>query len=74
MQRLRRDRDFLRRSVSSRGTGSRNRDHHRRVMSADARPFIPSDSVNPENPSMPDISSGIIRCKDTEIVIIYLFF
>lgn len=58
LQRLRRDRDFLRRTAPSRGAGSRSREHHRRVMSADARPFIPSDALGIENPSMPDISGG----------------
>lgn len=27
-------------------------------MSADARPFVPSDAVSSEGPSMPDISGG----------------
>lgn len=57
LQRLRRDRDILRRPAPS-GRNSGSRDHHRRVrmMSADARPFVPSDNVTSENPSMPDIS------------------
>ncbi|KAK5646050.1 hypothetical protein RI129_004514 [Pyrocoelia pectoralis] len=58
LQRLRRDRDFLRRTAPSRGAGSRSRDHHRRTMSAEARAFVPGDSVSTENLSMPDISSG----------------
>lgn len=42
-----------------RSGSTRTRDHHRRVMSADARPFVPSsDAVSSESPSMPDISGG----------------
>lgn len=42
-----------------RSGSTRTRDHHRRVMSADARPFVPSsDVVSSEGPSMPDISGG----------------
>ncbi|XP_019763425.1 E3 ubiquitin-protein ligase UBR5 isoform X4 [Dendroctonus ponderosae] len=52
-----RDRELLRRSLPSRGSG-RSRDHHRRVMSVDARPYVPADNMhnNPDAPSMPDIS------------------
>lgn len=43
-----------------RSGSTRTRDHHRRVMSADARPFVPSsDAVSSEGPSMPDISGGV---------------
>ncbi|XP_022901003.2 E3 ubiquitin-protein ligase hyd isoform X2 [Onthophagus taurus] len=60
LQRLRRDRDFLRRpSPMGRGS-SRSREHHyRRTMSVDARPFIPSDTIT-ENPSMPELGNIII--------------
>lgn len=58
LQRLRRDRDILRRTApNNRGSG-RSREHHRRVMSADARLFVPSDAAVSESPSMPDISGG----------------
>lgn len=59
LQRLRRDRDILRRTApGSRGSG-RSREHRRRgVMYADATPFVPSDAVAAESPSMPDISAG----------------
>ncbi|KAL1490432.1 hypothetical protein ABEB36_013127 [Hypothenemus hampei] len=54
-----RDREVLRRSLPSRGRG-RSRDHHRRTMSVDARPFVPADNLhnNPDAPSMPDISGA----------------
>ncbi|KAK9872968.1 hypothetical protein WA026_020316 [Henosepilachna vigintioctopunctata] len=57
LQRLRRDRDVLRRSVPVRGSNRSGREHHRRMMSIDARPFVPNEPV-PDAPSMPDISSG----------------
>lgn len=45
--------------VLGRSGSTRTRDHHRRVMSADARPFVPnSDAISSEGPSMPDISGG----------------
>ncbi|XP_060518971.1 E3 ubiquitin-protein ligase UBR5 isoform X3 [Cylas formicarius] len=58
LQRLRRDREVLRRSLPSRGS-SRSRDHHRRTMSVYARAFVPADNVHnsTDAPSMPDISS-----------------
>ncbi|XP_066251195.1 E3 ubiquitin-protein ligase hyd isoform X7 [Euwallacea similis] len=54
-----RDREILRRSLPSRGSG-RNRDHHRRTMSVDARPFVPAENMhhNADAPSMPDLSAG----------------
>lgn len=55
LQRLRRDRDPYRRIPSMGRGSSRSREHYRRSMSVDARPFIPSDSVA-ENPSMPDLT------------------
>ncbi|KAL3282723.1 hypothetical protein HHI36_005894 [Cryptolaemus montrouzieri] len=58
LQRLRRDRDVLRRSVPLRGSNRSGREHHRRMMSVDARPFVPSEPV-PDAPSMPDISNGV---------------
>lgn len=64
LQRLRRDRDFVRR-VTPRGS-SRSRDHFRRAMSIDARPFIPSENINNENPSMPDITGG--KCSIVAII------
>ncbi|XP_056647890.1 E3 ubiquitin-protein ligase hyd isoform X1 [Diorhabda sublineata] len=58
LQRLRRDRDVLRRSVPPRNW-SKSRDHHRRTMSAEARPFVPMDNVHQSDaPSMPDISTA----------------
>ncbi|XP_018572709.1 E3 ubiquitin-protein ligase hyd isoform X3 [Anoplophora glabripennis] len=58
LQRLRRDRDVLRRTVPPRGY-NKSRDHHRRTMSIEARPFIPSDNLHTSDaPSMPDISSA----------------
>ncbi|KAJ8960750.1 hypothetical protein NQ318_020043 [Aromia moschata] len=58
LQRLRRDRDVLRRTVPPRGS-NKSRDHHRRTMSVEARPFIPSESLHSSDaPSMPDISSA----------------
>ncbi|CAG9865425.1 unnamed protein product [Phyllotreta striolata] len=57
LQRLRRDRDALRRSVAPRNW-SKARDHHRRTMSAEARPFVPMENFHhAEAPSMPDISN-----------------
>ncbi|XP_030767956.1 E3 ubiquitin-protein ligase UBR5 isoform X5 [Sitophilus oryzae] len=55
-----RDREVLRRSLPSRGSG-RNRDHHRRTMSVDARPYVPGENLhnNTEAPSMPDISANV---------------
>lgn len=58
LQRLRRDRDFLRRNTSLNRGSSRSREHHRRTMSADAIAFIPTDNVQPESQSMPDITTG----------------
>ncbi|CAH0557316.1 unnamed protein product [Brassicogethes aeneus] len=59
LQRLRRDRsDVLRRSVPLRGSNRSSRDHHRRTMIVDARPFVPNDSMHSDAPSMPDISTG----------------
>ncbi|XP_076270049.1 E3 ubiquitin-protein ligase hyd isoform X5 [Rhynchophorus ferrugineus] len=54
-----RDREVLRRSLPPRGSG-RNRDHHRRTMSVDARPYVPGENLhnNSEPSSMPDISSN----------------
>lgn len=54
-----RDREVLRRSLPSRVSG-RNRDHHRRTMSVDARPFVPAENLHnsTDAPSMPDISSS----------------
>ncbi|KAK9719267.1 HECT-domain (ubiquitin-transferase) [Popillia japonica] len=57
LQRLRRDRDPYRRIPSMGRGSSRSREHYRRSMSVDARPFIPSDSVA-ENPSMPDLTGS----------------
>ncbi|KAJ8966246.1 hypothetical protein NQ314_003661 [Rhamnusium bicolor] len=58
LQRLRRDRDVLRRTVPPRGS-NKSRDHHRRTMSVEARPFIPAENLhNSDAPSMPDISSA----------------
>ncbi|CAG9834089.1 unnamed protein product [Diabrotica balteata] len=58
LQRLRRDRDVLKRSVPPRNW-NKTRDHHRRTMSAEARPFTPMDNVHHSDaPSMPDISSA----------------
>lgn len=58
LQRLRRDRDFLRRTPPVSRGSSRSRDQQRRSLNADARPFIPSDNVTGENPVMPEISGG----------------
>lgn len=59
LQRMRRDREVLsRRNV--RGS-NRSREHHRRTMSIDARPFVPSDNFSTDNNSssqLPDISSA----------------
>jgi E3 ubiquitin-protein ligase EDD1 len=56
LQRLRRDRDVLRRTVPMRGS-NRSREH-RRTMNVDARPFVPSDSFHSDAPSMPDLSTS----------------
>ncbi|KAG5892960.1 hypothetical protein JTB14_015007 [Gonioctena quinquepunctata] len=56
LQRLRRDRDVIRRTGSGRGS-NKSRDHHRRTMSVEARPFVPPVQA-PDAPSMPDISSA----------------
>lgn len=58
LQRLRRDRDFMRRSNQLNRGSSRSREHHRRTMSADAVAFIPTDNIQAENQSMPDLTSG----------------
>lgn len=58
LQRLRRDRDSIRRNVSLRASARNGREHHRRTMSVDARPFLPAEGVAGEAPSMPDISGG----------------
>ncbi|XP_017768727.1 PREDICTED: E3 ubiquitin-protein ligase UBR5 isoform X3 [Nicrophorus vespilloides] len=55
LQRLRRDRDFLRRTAPIGRVSSRSREQ-RRVMNVDARTFIPSNIENP--PSMPDLSGA----------------
>ncbi|XP_074027095.1 E3 ubiquitin-protein ligase hyd isoform X3 [Leptinotarsa decemlineata] len=58
LQRLRRDRDVIRRATPSRGS-TKSRDHHRRTMSVEVRPFVPPVTVhNSDAPSMPDISSA----------------
>ncbi|KRT83810.1 hypothetical protein AMK59_4307, partial [Oryctes borbonicus] len=57
LQRLRRDRDPYRRIPSMGRGSSRSREHYRRTMSVDARPFVPSDSVA-ENPSMPELTGS----------------
>lgn len=59
LQRLRRDRDTVRRAVPLRSS-TRSRDHHhRRTMSVDARPFVPAESnAHSDAPSMPDLSTG----------------
>lgn len=60
LQRLRRDREFLRRTGPPGRGSSRSRDHSRRVMNADVRPFIPSEATLAENSSsMPDISGPV---------------
>ncbi|XP_049822850.1 E3 ubiquitin-protein ligase UBR5 isoform X3 [Aethina tumida] len=58
LQRLRRDRDTVRRAVPLRSS-TRSRDHHhRRTMSVDARPFVPAESnAHSDAPSMPDLST-----------------
>lgn len=56
LQRLRRDRDFLRRTPSSNRGSSRSRDNQRRALNVDARPFVPNDGVPLDNPVIPDIS------------------
>ncbi|RZC39465.1 E3 ubiquitin-protein ligase hyd, partial [Asbolus verrucosus] len=56
LQRLRRDRDVLRRTVPMRG--SRSREHPRRTMNVDARPFVPNESLHSDAPSMPDLSTS----------------
>ncbi|XP_044752441.1 E3 ubiquitin-protein ligase UBR5 isoform X3 [Coccinella septempunctata] len=55
LQRLRRDRDVLRRNAQLRGSNRVIRDNQRRALSIDARPFVPIEPV-PDAPSMPDIS------------------
>lgn len=69
LQRLRRDRDFLRRNTSLNRGSSRSREHHRRTMSADAIAFVPSDNIQAENPSMPDITGGLLHN-----LLLYSFF
>lgn len=57
LQRLRRDRELLRRAPSVRGS-HRNKDSHKRLMTADARPFLPLDNVTTDNSSLPELTSG----------------
>lgn len=58
LQRLRRDREVLRRNSSAPiRSATRSRDYHRR-MNVDARPFVPSENLHSEAPSMPDLNAS----------------
>lgn len=57
LQRLRRERDFLRRTGPVNRGSTRSREPQRRTLNADARPFIPGD-VHVDNPAMPDLSGN----------------